>query len=128
MSDLRIVETRNAPIPRGHYSQALVHGGLVYVAGQLPLDPATSEVVGTSAHEQAVTTLRNVQAVLEAANSGLDRVLSLTIYVTDERHWGDVNAAVAEVFGAHRPSRAVIPICPLRGGALLEIQAIAAER
>lgn len=121
-----IVSTPNAPTPRGHYSQGIVHAGLVYVAGQLPLDPASGEVIGRTAREQAVRTLRNVEAVLAAAGSALDRVLSLTIYVTAEEHWGEVNAAVAEVFGAHRPARAIIPILPLRGGAMVEIQAIAA--
>lgn len=122
---MRIIETKTAPTPRGHYSQAVVHEGLVYVAGQLPLDPETGAVVGQSAREQAVRTLRNVDAVLTAAGSTLRHVLSLTIYVTAEEHWGDVNAAVAEVFGDHKPARAVIPILPLRAGAMVEIQAIA---
>ena len=126
MTTMRTIETPSAPTPRGHYSQAIVHAGLAYVAGQLPIDPGTGEVVGATAAEQAVRTLRNVEAVLEAAGSSLDRVLSLTIYVTDESHWPGVNSAVAEVFGAHRPARAIIPISPLRGGAMLEIQAIAA--
>lgn len=123
---MRIIQTKTAPTPRGHYSQAIVHAGLVYVAGQLPLDPETGAVTGATAREQAVRTLHNVDAVLVAAGSTLRHVLSLTIYVTAEEHWGEVNAAVAEVFGEHKPSRAVIPILPLRGGALVEIQAIAA--
>jgi len=123
---MQIIETTTAPTPRGHYSQGIVHAGLVYVAGQLPIDPATGDTFGMTAHEQAVRTLRNVEAVVTAAGSTLDRVLSLTIYVTDENHWPAVNTAVAEVFGTHRPARAVIPILPLRGGAMVEIQAIAA--
>ena len=123
---MHIVETGQAPTPRGHYSQATVHAGIVYVAGQLPLDPATGKVTGDTPREQAVRTLRNVEAVLVAAGSALDKVLSLTIYVTAEEHWADVNEAVAAVFGAHRPARAIIPILPLRGGATVEIQAIAA--
>lgn len=126
MTKPTIVQTPGAPTPRGHYSQGIVHGGLVYVAGQLPLDPASGEVIGGSPREQAVRTLRNVEAVLAAAGSALDHVLSLTIYITDERHWGAVNEAVAEVFGSHRPSRAIIPIMPLRGGAVLEVQAVGA--
>lgn len=96
------------------------------MAGQLPLDPATGEVTGATAAEQAIRTLRNVEAVLVAAGSALDQVLSLTIYVTSEEHWAGVNAGVAEVFGAHRPARAIIPISPLRGTAMLEVQATAA--
>lgn len=123
---MHIITTPDAPTPRGHYSQGILHAGLAYVAGQLPIDPATGEIVGATAREQAVRTLRNVEAVLAAAGCPLDHVLSLTIYVTDEQHWGDVNAAVAEVFGAHKPARAIIPILPLRGGAMVEIQAIGA--
>lgn len=126
MTTLRTIQTPGAPTPRGHYSQGVVHGGVVYVAGQLPLDPASGAVVGDTAREQAVYTLRNTEAVLLAAGSALDKVLSLTIYITDEAHWPAVNEAVAEVFGAHRPARAIIPIMPLRGGALLELQAVAA--
>lgn len=126
MTTLRTIQTPQAPTPRGHYAQGIVHGGLVYVAGQLPIDPATGEIVGRTAREQAVRTLHNTEAVLRAAGSSLGEVLSLTIYVTDEEHWGGVNEAVAEVFGSHRPARAIIPILPLRGGALLEIQAIGA--
>jgi 2-iminobutanoate/2-iminopropanoate deaminase len=124
--NMQIIRTTDAPTPRGHYSQGIVHDGLVHVAGQLPVDPATGEIVGATAREQAVRTLRNVEAVLRAAGTSLDRVLSLTIYITDERHWAPVNEAVAELFGTHRPARAIIPILPLRGGAMLEIQAVAA--
>lgn len=126
MTNLRIIETAAAPTPRGHYSQAIVHAGLAYVAGQLPIDPGTGSIVGTTAMDQAIRTLRNVEAVLIAAGSALSQVLTLTIYVTDEQHWPQVNAAVAEVFGAHRPARAIIPIAPLRAGAMLEVQAVAA--
>lgn len=126
MTTLRTIQTPQAPTPRGHYSQGIVHGGLVFVAGQLPIDPATGEVTGGTAREQAVLTLRNTEAVLRAAGSTLAHVVSLTIYITDEAHWPPVNEAVAEVFGAHKPARAIIPISPLRGGALLEIQAIGA--
>lgn len=118
------INTADAPTPRGHYAQGIAHAGLVFVAGQLPLDPASGEVVGTTAREQTVRTLENVEAVLAAAGSALDHVLSLTIYVTDESYWSEVNAAVAEVFGSHKPARAIIPILPLRGGAMVEIQAI----
>ena len=126
MTKPRIIQTPEAPTPRGHYSQGVVHGGFVYVAGQLPIDPQSGEVVAGTPRDQAVRTLRNVEAVLTAAGSALDQVLSLTIYITDERHWGEVNEAVAEVFGAYRPSRAIIPILPLRGGAVLEVQAVGA--
>ena len=124
---MRFISTPDAPSPAGHYSQGVVHGGLVYVAGQLPLDPATGEVVAPgNADAQTERTLRNVEAVLAAAGSGLDRLLSVTIYVTGRDLWGAVNAAYARVLGAHRPARAIVPVGELKPGCAIEIQAIAA--
>lgn len=123
---MRSVTTPDAPQPVGHYSQAIVHDGVVYVAGQLPLHPATGEVVGTNAEAQTEQTLRNVEAILNAAGSGLDKLLSVTIYVTGRMHWGAVNQTFARVVGDHRPARAVIPVPELKPGCFVEIQAIAA--
>lgn len=126
MSDIRAVETQQAPTPKGHYAQGIVHGGVVYVAGQLPLDPATGEPTGGDAAAQAERTLRNVEAVLEAAGSSLSKLLSVTVYVTDMALWGEVNRAYGKVLGAHRPARAIVPVKELRAGCVIEIQAIAA--
>lgn len=123
---MRTISTPDAPKPAGHYSQAVVHGGLVYVAGMLPLDPATGALVPGDIGVQTERTLRNVEAVLEAAGSDLDRLVSVTIFVTDVALWPKVNEAFARCLGDHRPARAVVPVLPLRHGALLEIQAIAA--
>ncbi len=123
------VSTPAAPTPAGHYSQAIVHDGLVYVAGQLPLDPVTGSVVGEGDIEaQTERVLRNVEAVLRAANSGLDRLLSVTVYVTGRELWGGVNAAYGRVLGAHRPARAIVPVSELKPGCMIEIQAIAAQK
>lgn len=124
------IETQGAPRPAGHYSQAIAHGGLVYVAGQLPIDPAVGRGAPGphgSVAEQTERTLRNVQAILEAAGSGLDRLLHVTIYVSEMEHWGEVNEAYARVMGEHRPARAVVPVKELHHGYALEIQAIGAR-
>lgn len=123
---MRTVETPNAPVPAGHYSQAVVHGGLVYVAGQLPIDPADRDRPVGSIQEQTERTLRNVAAILEAAGSGLDRVVQMTIYVSDIELWAGVNEAYARVMGASRPARAIVPTRDLHHGYQIEIQAIAA--
>jgi 2-iminobutanoate/2-iminopropanoate deaminase len=121
-----IVQTQNAPTPAGHYSQAVVHNGLVFVAGQLPIDPRDrTRPVGTI-EEQTEQTLRNVAAVLEAAGSGLEHVLQMTVYVSDIRLWDGVNTAYARVMGEHRPARAVVPTRELHHDYQIEIQAIAA--
>ncbi len=122
------IETPGAPRPGGHYSQAVVHGGLVYAAGQLPVDPATGEVCCGEVEDQARQAIANLRAVLRAAGSGLERTLKVTIYVADIVLWERVNAVYAEEFGAHRPARTVVPTPNLHHGALLEIDAIAALR
>ena len=123
---MQSIETRNAPTAAGHYSQAIVHNGLVYVAGQLPIKPGTTDRVVGNIEEQTEQTLRNVEAILQAAGSALDRVLQMTIYVSDIELWGGVNAAYARVMGAHKPARAVVPVKDLHYGYQIEIQVIAA--
>ncbi|MCH8960998.1 MAG: RidA family protein, partial [Bacteroidetes bacterium] len=86
------IHTPTAPAPAGHYSQAIVHGGLVFVAGQLPIDPARPEQAVGSIEEQTEQALRNVGAILQAAGSNLDCVVQMTIYVSDISLWGRVNA------------------------------------
>lgn len=127
MSDkIRFVETDTAPTPAGHYSQATVHNGVVYVAGQLAIDPATGEKMLGSIEEQTERTLRNVAAILEAAGSDLAHALKFTVYVSDMSLWGAVNATYAKVMGPHRPARAIVPTKALHHGFLVEMDCIAA--
>jgi 2-iminobutanoate/2-iminopropanoate deaminase len=119
------ITTPAAPKPAGHYVQGLAHGGLVFVSGQLPLDPVSGALIGPNdIVAQTEQTLANVAAILSAGGSDLSRVLSLTIYVTGGEHWAAVNQACARIFGGHRPTRAVIPVPALRDGCLIEMQAI----
>lgn len=123
------ISTSAAPLPGGHYSQAIVHDGLVYAAGQLPIDPITGRPLAEAGvEEQTDRALENLRAVLEAAGSGLDLVLKVTVYVSDVSLWGRVNVAYAKAFGDHRPARSVVPTGPLHHGARVEIDAIAAVR
>ncbi|MBL8205740.1 MAG: RidA family protein [Blastocatellia bacterium] len=118
--------TPNAPTPAGHYSQATVHNGVVYVAGQLPIDPVTGEKLHGSIEAQTERTLRNVEAILHAANSDLSHILKMTVYVADISQWGAVNAVYARLMGEHKPARAIVPVKELHYGFLIEIEAIAA--
>ncbi len=120
------VHTQDAPTPGGHYSQAVVYNGLVFVAGQLAIDPRTGEKMLGSIEEQTEQALRNVAAILKAADSDLSRVLKMTVYVSDIDLWGRVNEVYARVLGEHRPARAVIPTKELHYGFLIEIDAVAA--
>jgi 2-iminobutanoate/2-iminopropanoate deaminase len=124
--DITPVHTQDAPAPGGHYSQAVVYNGLVFVAGQLSIDPQTGEKMLGSIEEQTEQALRNVGAILEAAGSDLSRVLKMTVYVSDIELWGRVNETYARVMGEHRPARAVIPTGELHYGFLIEIDAVAA--
>lgn len=123
---MELIYTSDAPPPRGHYSQAVSHGGFVFVSGQLPIGDDGEILNRASAGDQARAVMRNIGKILDAAGSGLDRLVSVTIYVTDIDFWPEVNEAYIEVVGAHRPARAVIPVKELHAGVILEAQAIAA--
>ena len=124
--EIKLIQTSNAPAPGGHYSQATVFNGLVFVAGQLSIDPKTGEKKLGSIEQQTEQVLTNIGEILKAANSDLSRVLKMTIYVSDIEMWGAVNAVYARIMGEHRPARAVVPTKELHYGFLIEIEAIAA--
>lgn len=119
------ISTPNAPRPAGHYSQAIVHGDIVYVSGQLAIDPQTGEKRLGSIEEQTEQALKNVAEILKAANSDVSQVLKTTVYVSDIALWERVNAVYARFFGEHRPARAVVPTRDLHYGFQIEIEAIA---
>ncbi len=123
---MRKISTPDAPTPKGHYSQAIVHGGVVYVAGQLAIDPNDPDADPGDAGAQTRLIFKNIAAILDAAGSSLDRLLQVTIYVTDVSAWGAVNEAFAEALGDHRPTRAIVPVGPLNRGRDVEVVAIAA--
>jgi len=120
------ISTPNAPLPAGHYSQAMVHNGCVYVAGQLAIVPGQKEHRVGSIEEQTEQVFANIAAILAAAGSDLSRLLQVTVYVSDMELWGRFNAAYAKLMGDHRPARAVVPVNALHYGYHIEVQAIAA--
>jgi 2-iminobutanoate/2-iminopropanoate deaminase len=122
------IQPPDQPTPKGHYSPGIEHNGLVYVSGQLPMDLVTREPFAGAIEEQTELALRNVEAVLHAAGSELDRVIQMTIYISDIELWGKVNETYARVMGGHRPARAIVPVKDLHFGTQIEIQAIAALR
>ncbi len=122
---MKFVSTESAPPARGHYSQAVVNGGVVYVAGQLPIVPSEPDRRLQTFDEQARRVIDNVIAILDAAGSGVECVLKSTVYIADVAHWPAFNAIYAEVLGDHRPARAVVPVLALHHGYLIELDAIA---
>ncbi len=123
---MKVISTPNAPTPAGHYSQAVVYGGVVYVAGMLGIDPTNPEADPGDAAAQTRQALENVRAVLAAAGSDLSHVVRMTVFVSGHDLWPDVNAAYAEVMGEHRPARAIVPVQSFREPFLVEIVATAA--
>lgn len=122
------IKLPNAPEPKGHYSSAVVHNGLIFVSGQLPRDAATGEVETGAIEAQTELALRNVERILHAAGSDLNHVLQFTIYVSDMELWDAVNAVYARILGGHKPARAIVPVKDLHFDTKIEIQAIAAVK
>jgi 2-iminobutanoate/2-iminopropanoate deaminase len=123
---MRVVATPGAPKAIGPYSQGIVAGGLVYTAGQTPLDPATGEMVAGGIPEQTARALENVRAILEAAGSGMHRVVKTTVFLTDMADFAEMNAVYAQAFGEHRPARSTVAVKALPRGARVEIEAVGA--
>ena len=124
---MKTIQPAGQPTPKGHYSPGIEHNGLIFVSGQLPMDLETREPFAGDIETQTELALRNVEAVLHAAGSDLQRVVQLTIYVSDIELWGAVNKKYAEVMGDHRPARAIVPVKDLHFDTKIEIQAIATK-
>jgi 2-iminobutanoate/2-iminopropanoate deaminase len=124
-NDLRVVTTDGAPKAIGPYSQAVVAAGMVYTAGQIPLDPKTGGLVGTTAAEQTEQVLRNLAAILTAAGSGLDRVVKTTVFLADMADFSAMNEVYTRHFGSHKPARSTVQAAGLPKAVRVEIDAIA---
>lgn len=104
-----INDVKASALPRGHYSQAVVHNGLVYVSGQLGINPHTQSTEVGTIKDQTENILTSIASILIAANSHLNKTLKITIYLTDISDWETVNGVYARFFGEHKPARIVIP-------------------
>ncbi|MBF4579666.1 Rid family detoxifying hydrolase [Frigoribacterium sp. VKM Ac-2530] len=128
-ASVHAVHTDAAPVAVGAYSQAVVVGDLVFVSGQLPIDPATGEFAGPGVREEAAQSLRNGAAVLEAAGSGIAHVVKTTVLLADIADFAVVNEVYAEVFsagGGVLPARAAYQVGALPKGARVEIEFVGA--
>lgn len=111
--------------PVGHYSQAVIANGFVFVSGQVPSDLATGTPLVGSIEEQTEASLGNVRRILEAAGCGLEDTIQMTIFISRIEDWGAVNQTYARIMGGHRPTRAIVPVSPLHYGTGIEIQCVA---
>ena len=120
------IQTGDAPGAIGTYSQAVKVGGAVYLSGQIPLDPATMEMVGGGFEAQAVRAFENLRAVARAAGGGFADVVKLNVFLTDLGHFARVNTIMAEYFSEPYPARAAVGVAALPRDALVEADAVMA--
>ena len=127
MTDKTVVHTEAAPAPfqGAPYSQAIVAGGFVFVSGQLALKPGAKELTGGTIGEQTEQVFANLGAILEAAGSGLDRLVKTTVFLTDLADFAAMNEVYARHVGERPPARSTVEIAGLPSGALVEIEAVA---
>ena len=125
MSDMKRIETKNAPAAIGPYSQAQVAGGMVFTAGQIPLDPATGELVDGDVAAQTERVMLNIAAVLEAAGSSLGSVVKTTVFLRDMNDFAKMNEVYGRHFGDHKPARSTVQAARLPKDVAVEIDAIA---
>ncbi len=123
----KAVQTEAAPKALGPYSQAIVAGGMVYCAGQIPLDPASGNVVPGGVAEQTHQVLKNLRAVLKAAGSDLDRAVKTTVFVKNMNDFAAMNEVYGrpEYFGANPPARSTVEVARLPRDVLVEIELVA---
>ncbi|CAN5256304.1 RidA family protein [soil metagenome] len=124
MPELNPVHTDQAPAAIGPYSQAIVHGGLVFTAGQIALDPETGEMLLGDVATQTERVMRNLSAVLEAAGSSLQRVVKTTVFLRDMNDFAAMNEVYGRFFGEHRPARSAVQAARLPRDAEVEIEAV----
>jgi 2-iminobutanoate/2-iminopropanoate deaminase len=122
-----IISTNEAPAAIGPYSQAVVHNGVIYVSGQIPLDPKTGELCTGSMTEQTTLVMNNIAAILKSAGSGLSKVIKCTLLVADLSRFDEINEAYGKFFPENPPARACYQVAALPRNAGIEIEVICEE-
>ena len=122
---MKVIATPNAPAAIGPYVQGRVSGNLLFASGQIALDPATGELVGTTIEEQTAQVMKNVAAILAEAGTDFDHVLKATCFLDDIDDFAAFNAEYAKSFGDARPARSAVGVAKLPKGALVEVEVIA---
>jgi 2-iminobutanoate/2-iminopropanoate deaminase len=122
----KIIQTKNAPAPIGPYNQAIKSGHLLFTSGQIPVDPATGEMVSGGIREQTIQVLENLKSVVEAAGSTLNDAIKTTVFLTDIADFPELNTIYAEFFGEENaPARSTVQVAALPKGARVEIELVA---
>ena len=122
---MKTISTTSAPAAIGPYAQGNIAGCLLFASGQIPLDPETGEIVGSTIEEQTAQVMKNVAAILEAAGTDFDHVVKTTCFLNDMNDFAAFNAEYAKSFGEVRPARSAVAVEKLPKGALVEVEVIA---
>ncbi len=120
-----IIATKEAPAAIGPYSQAIKVGNLIFTSGQIPIDPASGQIVAGGVAEQTARVMANLQAVLTAAGAGLDDVVKTTVYIKDMDDFGIINEVYSRYFTKEPPARSCVEVARLPKDVLVEIEAVA---
>ena len=122
---MKTISTANAPAAIGPYAQGNIAGGLLFASGQIPLDPETGEIVGSTIEEQTAQVMKNVAAILEAAGTDFDHVVKTMCFLNDMNDFAAFNAEYTKSFGEVRPARSAVAVEKLPKGARVEVEVIA---
>lgn len=123
---MKKIEAKSAPAAIGPYSQAIAHGNLLFVSGQLPIDAATGPISGANGSEQIAVCLDNIRHIAEAAGTSLSKVVKTTVLVTDLGEFAAINDVYARYFADPFPARACYQVAALPRGAMVEVEAVIA--
>lgn len=121
---MKIITSDNLPTPNGHYSQCIEHNGILYLSGQLPINPVTKEISGEITG-QTKQVFDNIETILSEAGSSLDKIIQVRIYISDIQLWDEINELYSGIFWNHRPVRSILPVNQLHFNCLLEVEVLA---
>ncbi len=122
---VEVIQTANAPAAIGPYSQAIRANGFIFVSGQIPIVPESGEIAGAGFSDQARQSLENLNQILIASGSGLDKVVAVDVFITDISEFAAFNEIYEKYFSAHKPARAVIEVKGLPKGVMVEVKCVA---
>ncbi|HCX02900.1 MAG: RidA family protein [Tissierellales bacterium] len=123
---MKIIQTDNELKPKGHYSQAIIHNGILYISGQIAVDPDTGKDLLGTPKEETERILKNIDLILKEAGTTKDNVIKATVYIPDMKYWDEVNEEYAKYFGDHKPARAIVPTGDLHNDFQVEIEMMVA--
>lgn len=124
--DIKMFNTENAPAAVGPYSHAVLAGDMIYISGQIPMNPATGELVKSGVEDETSQCLENAKAILEDAGTSLEKVVKATIFIKNMDDFGKINGVYGKYFSGHKPARACVEVARLPLGVNVEIEMIAA--